>query len=1139
MQTYRDLLTRAQGVSNTPYNPYGGELVAGINPQQSMGISNINQYAGFASPYMQTALGYAQDAAQPITQEQIQQYMSPYTQNVVQATQNQFNNQNAQQQEGVNANAIRQGALGGNRVGIARAAMANQQQLAQAPVIASLMNQGYSTGLSTALAEQQARAAGAYSVGNLGVAGQNAGLTGANAQIGAGSLQQGTQQAQDLARYQQFMQQQAYPFQTAQWLAGLSTGVGSQMGGTGTTTGPAPNPWNQIMGGAAMLGGFFLDRGGRVVNRANGGEVPDGVANYDFGGTVAPSGGGSMGAMPYGGGQGWVPGVGITPGRGAPPPPSIAGQKQPDLASQMKNIGALGNALHKGMFSSSLGDDGLGDTNDPNWSGGEALLGSTDIGMGGIGSAARGGHIGFAEGGDPTFDESFNGFSPGNSAGDVGIDGNGPSPLDSASYSAGPIDAPPTAPAPKGIAPSPELSPTALAKPSPDVPTQEASAVGVAPAAADQRNVPRGIRNNNPGNIEDGSFARSQSGYVGSDGRFARYETPEAGAAAASNLLKSYSSKGINTISGIVNRWAPAADNNNTGAYIAAVSRATGFAPNQPLDMNDPNVSTKVSQAIFAHENGTPGGLGTLVARNYNRTAGFSPASAQSESLEGATELSAQTKQPGQSGSPPFGISNLLNLSPVTKQALVAAGFGMMSSRSPFAGVAIGEGGMEGLGTYQALKQQEAARSMKQSEIDLRAKQLAQQADRYAKEHELKMMPYQGKLPAHEEAQMAVEKAKLAETTRQHDLALRTPVKYGETRAGIPLMALPRPGPNGVEFYPIDPKTGQLAPSPLGGGLGTPAGGAAAPGAAGFRPAGFTQVADPAEKAIVEGPPVELRAAQPPASAQARNEDYLMEIAKDAPQYAADIKAIANYKMSPAQFSLRNNRRERAMGDVMLYDPTYDQRRYNQTNRAITGWAQSPEGRATRSLSVVIEHLGTAEELGKALDNGNMQALNSLKNTIKNQFGYDAPPNFETAKLIVADEIAKAVIGGQNAEADRQGLQKQLTQASSPSQLTGVVHTFKELMAGQVIGLKHTYETATGLSNFDEWLTPRTRLEVSKLMADRDAKLRGTTVGTSPAAPAGGGTPMLSASDKQALDWANANANDPRAAAIKKKLGVP
>lgn len=256
---YDKILQQAQGVAATPYTAYGGELVAGLTPQQQMGIAGINAQAGSAQPSVQQALQMAQQAAQPLTAEQIQQYVNPYTQNVVNATQAQFANQNAQQRQGVVGNAIAQGALGGNREAIAEAELANQQQMAQAPVIANLMSQGYTQGVSTALAEQQARMAGAQNIGNLGIAGQQAGLAGAGAQLGAGTLGQQTQQAADLAAYQQFQNQQAYPFQTLSWLAGLGTGVGSQLGGTttGTQTQPQPGWGQQLIGGLGAVGGLL------------------------------------------------------------------------------------------------------------------------------------------------------------------------------------------------------------------------------------------------------------------------------------------------------------------------------------------------------------------------------------------------------------------------------------------------------------------------------------------------------------------------------------------------------------------------------------------------------------------------------------------------------------------------------------------------------------------------------------------------------------------------------------------------------------------------------------------------------------------------------------------------------------------
>lgn len=108
---------------------------------------------------------------------------------------------------------------------------------------------------------------------------------------------------------------------------------------------------------------------------------------------------------------------------------------------------------------------------------------------------------------------------------------------------------------------------------------------------------PLGIRNNNPGNLRRWGDAPVVNG-------FARFDTPEAGIAAMTGNLQSYGRKGYNTIGKIINRWAPESDNNNTGAYVAHVSRMTGFAPNQPLDMNDQATMEKLVAAIIQRENG-------------------------------------------------------------------------------------------------------------------------------------------------------------------------------------------------------------------------------------------------------------------------------------------------------------------------------------------------------------------------------------------------------------------------------------------------------------------------------------------------------------------------------------------------------
>lgn len=145
--------------------------------------------------------------------------------------------------------------------------------------------------------------------------------------------------------------------------------------------------------------------------------------------------------------------------------------------------------------------------------------------------------------------------------------------------------------------------------------TAQASDSSSSPSVADA-STPRGIRNNNPGNVEDGPFAKSQAGYAGSDGRFARYDTLDNGIGAQTSLIGSYGKRGINTVAGVVNRWAPAAENGAaTGNYVNFVARAVGVDPNQPIDLSDPGIRTRLAGAMRQFENGRPvPGGGTQVA---------------------------------------------------------------------------------------------------------------------------------------------------------------------------------------------------------------------------------------------------------------------------------------------------------------------------------------------------------------------------------------------------------------------------------------------------------------------------------------------------------------------------------------------
>lgn len=112
---------------------------------------------------------------------------------------------------------------------------------------------------------------------------------------------------------------------------------------------------------------------------------------------------------------------------------------------------------------------------------------------------------------------------------------------------------------------------------------------------------PRGVRNNNPLNIRKNA-GFSWVGEVGQDeAGFVVFDSVENGIRAAAKLIKNYDRLySINTISEIINRWAPPSEN-DTQSYIAHVSRALNMPADIPISAAQyPALLT----VMITHENG-------------------------------------------------------------------------------------------------------------------------------------------------------------------------------------------------------------------------------------------------------------------------------------------------------------------------------------------------------------------------------------------------------------------------------------------------------------------------------------------------------------------------------------------------------
>ncbi|MFA1583736.1 structural protein [Proteus mirabilis] len=118
----------------------------------------------------------------------------------------------------------------------------------------------------------------------------------------------------------------------------------------------------------------------------------------------------------------------------------------------------------------------------------------------------------------------------------------------------------------------------------------------------------RGERNNNPGNI-DYNPANKWQGLIGIETgvpnpRFCVFKSPEYGIRAIYKLTQTYQRKyGLNSVSAIINRYAPPVENNTSG-YINRAASSIGVGINDKINTHDKATGIALAIAIVSVELG-------------------------------------------------------------------------------------------------------------------------------------------------------------------------------------------------------------------------------------------------------------------------------------------------------------------------------------------------------------------------------------------------------------------------------------------------------------------------------------------------------------------------------------------------------
>jgi hypothetical protein len=135
-------------------------------------------------------------------------------------------------------------------------------------------------------------------------------------------------------------------------------------------------------------------------------------------------------------------------------------------------------------------------------------------------------------------------------------------------------------------------------------------------------NLPRGVRNNNPGNLIQSNAPWDGKVPNPTDSQFEQFSSPQAGIQATAQNALRLQANGAKSVFDLINKWAPPNAKGNTPmttlAYINDVAAKMGVDPEQPINLSDPQTLAKFTNAVIAHENNgfaySPGTVAQAVA---------------------------------------------------------------------------------------------------------------------------------------------------------------------------------------------------------------------------------------------------------------------------------------------------------------------------------------------------------------------------------------------------------------------------------------------------------------------------------------------------------------------------------------------
>lgn len=191
----------------------------------------------------------------------------------------------------------------------------------------------------------------------------------------------------------------------------------------------------------------------------------------------------------------------------------------------------------------------------------------------------------------------------------------------------------------------------------------------------------------------------------------------------------------------------------------------------------------------------------------------------------------------------------------------------------------------------------------------------------------------------------------------------------------------------------------------------------------------------------------------------ATGKDFLDTLPKER---AALIKSIAEYAAPLTTAGNRKGEREKLLSEVRQYDPTYDSNQFSARAAVRKDFTSGPSARNVTAINTAIGHIGTLNELGDALKNGDVKILNKVFNKISDETGKPGVNTFDIAKGAVGDELMRVFRGVGASEGEAAAWRQRFDASRGPDQMKAAVATAADLLKSRVNALDDQWKRGMG-----------------------------------------------------------------------------